>query len=130
VQHIVPEDFTDESMETLYAGPQPFKFRGTKQQSHAQLGEISTTTTIGELPQDHLRGVCAHVTKSLDKVPDQKGNVSVVKQALRSAAIECMNQWAEQKRSGDVVRLYTMSLVRITRKQPRAFMDSNMTSYG
>jgi hypothetical protein len=77
-----------------------------------------------------MRGVRTHVKKSLDGVPEQKGDAHVVEQAVRAAAIECMEQWSEQERSGDVVQLCTISLVRITREQPGPFMSPGMTSFG
>jgi hypothetical protein len=128
VQHIVPEDCSSECLQTRKSRPGPFTEPGMKEQSRELLGEISTTTTGGENTREFMRMVRAHVTKSLENFAEQKGDASVVEQELRSAAIQCMEQWAGQERSGDVVCLYTVSLVRIVRRKPGPFLCTNFTS--
>lgn len=130
VQHIVPEDFSSECVQELMPGPEPFTDRGMKEQSRELLGEISTTTTEGERALDFLHIVRAHASKSLDNFAEQKGDASIVEEALRAAAIQCMEQWVEQERSGEVVRSYTVSLVKIARKKPGPFLHTGLTSLG
>lgn len=115
--HIVPEDGAEEIIS--YSKEPKFVYGGAKERSRERLGHVQLRVGDGETLSGFLKEVCQRVRQDLrEQSKDGQQSAYVGNEALRSAALSCIQERAKQASTLADVPTYPVFLAQIDRVEP------------